>query len=360
MKTPSLFLIFFITLTLCACQNPWMSDILGVKIITFDSAGGSPVPSQKLFKGERVKKPADPEKPGSDFIGWRNDEYSEQLYDFSLVPIGDMTLYAVWDDGSRATDPSKGIPSTSDFDIEGTGTFPYDGNQKTVTVNAIQGITGMGSITVKYNGSTSAPSNVGIYYVTFDVAEGENYLSIEELEAGTLIIDAVFDNAEALKDYLNSLPSNNTSDKPYPVKLNFSYTTLNDSIGTIIGNGKNFLNLELISNMLTTIDESAFYYCLYLTGITIPDSVTSIKAKAFYQCSALTSVTIPSNVTSIGSDAFGSCPSLTSVTFAGTISPNNFDSSAFGGDLYDKYYSGGAGTYIAETTGTTITWTKIN
>ena len=55
---------------------------------------------------------------------------------------------------------------------------------------------------------------------------------------------------------------------------------------------------------MTSIGESAFYYCKGLTSVTIPNSVTSIGRRAFEDCSGLTSVTIPNSVTSIGERAF--------------------------------------------------------
>ena len=69
-----------------------------------------------------------------------------------------------------------------------------------------------------------------------------------------------------------------------------------------------------IPNSVTSIGESAFWWCKSLTSITIPNSVTSIGESAFWGCKSLTSITIPSSVTSIGEGAFRWCESLTSIT----------------------------------------------
>ena len=47
--------------------------------------------------------------------------------------------------------------------------------------------------------------------------------------------------------------------------------------------------------------------------MTIPNSVTSIGDSAFYWCDGLISVTIGSGITSIAKSAFGSCKKLTTL-----------------------------------------------
>ena len=70
---------------------------------------------------------------------------------------------------------------------------------------------------------------------------------------------------------------------------------------------------------VTSIADSAFYLCIRLTSVTIPDSVTSIGASAFACCTNLTSISIGSGVTSIGERAFYKCTSLISVTIPDNV-----------------------------------------
>ena len=61
---------------------------------------------------------------------------------------------------------------------------------------------------------------------------------------------------------------------------------------------------------VTAIGNYAFYSCLYLRNVTIPQSVTSIGDHAFELCRCLTSVTIKDAATSIGDSAFQRCEEL--------------------------------------------------
>lgn len=78
-------------------------------------------------------------------------------------------------------------PVLADFDVapDLTADLTYNGEARIVTVTTRAG---MGGITVKYNGSTEAPTNVGSYDITIDVKEGGNYKVAAGIAAGTLTI----------------------------------------------------------------------------------------------------------------------------------------------------------------------------
>jgi len=80
-------------------------------------------------------------------------------------------------------------PIAADYTISGTGTFTYNGSTMIVTVTPKTGKSA-GAVTVKYNGNTVAPSAIGTYTVTFDVAAAAGFSAASGLSAGTLTIKA--------------------------------------------------------------------------------------------------------------------------------------------------------------------------
>ena len=62
------------------------------------------------------------------------------------------------------------------------------------------------------------------------------------------------------------------------------------------------------------IGEKAFYDCIELSSVTLPNSIHDIGTSAFEGCSRLTSITIPSNVANIYASAFKNCTNLYYVT----------------------------------------------
>jgi len=87
--------------------------------------------------------------------------------------------------------------------------------------------------------------------------------------------------------------------------------------------------IYVIPISVTSIESSAFQYCIGLVSVTIPSSVTSIGSGVFTDCSSLASVSIPSSVTSIGANEFSGCSSLTSVVIPTSVT--SFGTYAFEG-----------------------------
>ncbi|MBR4873186.1 MAG: leucine-rich repeat domain-containing protein, partial [Clostridia bacterium] len=82
-----------------------------------------------------------------------------------------------------------------------------------------------------------------------------------------------------------------------------------------------------VGDLVTSIGDEAFYNCLELSSVTIPNSVTSLGKNAFAYCCGLSSVTISDSVTSIGENAFLACFKLAAVTIPDSI--ENIGDNAF-------------------------------
>lgn len=64
--------------------------------VTFDSQGGSTVPSRTVFADAAVTEPDAPTKADYVFDGWYRDQLCTEAYDFSASVTEDITLYAKW------------------------------------------------------------------------------------------------------------------------------------------------------------------------------------------------------------------------------------------------------------------------
>jgi hypothetical protein len=80
-------------------------------------------------------------------------------------------------------------PTAADLDYDTAAanwTRTYNGSPQTVSVTPKAGI---GAVTVKYDGSTAAPTDVGSYAVTVDIAAAPGYRPVTGLELGTLTVN---------------------------------------------------------------------------------------------------------------------------------------------------------------------------
>lgn len=103
-------------------------------------------------------------------------------------------------------------------------------------------------------------------------------------------------------------------------KYNYTVTGGNATITRFLGPVKPTSSLyyvdipaELDGRRVTGIGYHAFYECIPLKEVTIPESVTSIGEEAFNICTNLDSVTIKDAATSIGDYAFCQCENLKTV-----------------------------------------------
>jgi uncharacterized repeat protein (TIGR02543 family) len=64
--------------------------------VTFNSNGGSNVPTQTVNSGGAVVRPASPSRSGYTFVDWYGDSGLNTVYNFAAPVMGNITLYAKW------------------------------------------------------------------------------------------------------------------------------------------------------------------------------------------------------------------------------------------------------------------------
>ena len=189
------------------------------------------------------------------------------------------------------------------------------------------------------------------YYGTTDITISDSsYFTVNETgETITGLTDAGKTQTELVIPYkingikITKLSSGHESSSVEPVSILYGNSSITKVVipksVTTLGRGAFFSCISLTSinipNSITSIEEYAFCN-LRLTSINIPNGVTSIGTEFFSSCSSLTSINIPNSVTSIGKKAFSSCTSLTSITIPNSVT--SIDNSAFFGCTNLKIY----------------------
>jgi hypothetical protein len=115
----------------------------------------------------------------------------------------------------------------------------------------------------------------------------------------------------------------------------------------------------IISEGVTTITPSAFYYHENIKNVSIADSVTEIGERAFFSCTGLTEVVIGKGVTVIGEFAFEKCSNLKSVTIYNAVEEICRYAFNVGSKLTDVYYFGTEAEWNAITKATILSRTGL-
>lgn len=113
------------------------------------------------------------------------------------------------------------------------------------------------------------------------------------------------------------------------VKIGDLYYSLSDSTAEVIQNAEysSLTNVVIPETFtyndktytVTSIRNHAFYECIGLTSVSIPNSVTTIGISAFSGCTGLTTAEIPNSVTGISKNVFFKCRSLTTVKMSNSV-----------------------------------------
>ena len=126
--------------------------------VTFDSKGGSEVPSVSVISGGRIVRPADPEKEGWVFAGWYQDTAFATPFEFGEcgTPVeDDIVLYACWYQPVSIADtfPDEVFCEyVKQYDLDGDNALSYSELQNVTFIDVInRGVTSLEGIEVFFN-----------------------------------------------------------------------------------------------------------------------------------------------------------------------------------------------------------------
>lgn len=131
----------------------------------------------------------------------------------------------------------KATPTAADFTLPTLTEQSYTGSKISVDAPTTNK-TGMGTVTVKYDGTEEAPTYAGTYVLTFDVAAGGNYKAATGLTVGKLVIKAA-DQTPAITKTATLTTGGKTLD-----------------LATLVQNAKGTVSFEIASGDAATLNGS--------------------------------------------------------------------------------------------------------
>lgn len=129
--------------------------------VSFDSDGGSSIPSQTVREGRAAKMPNVPSKKGFKFTGWYLDGLNTQ-FDFATIIDRDLTLKAKWEVREEGDNPSDNDPNIVKYYV------PVAGVSGPAFKPALDTLIKTTGIATNSTGSTANVKRVDTY-------EGKNY-----------------------------------------------------------------------------------------------------------------------------------------------------------------------------------------
>ncbi len=269
------FLALALILCFCGCADEEEKEQTVVFTVTFDSNGGTAIPSQQIPSGKMAHEPSIPEREGYIFDCWRDKE-TDRLWSFTGSYVErDVTLVAKWISADRIFEYEK-IGESDTARITGLS----DRERRVYSVPSV------------INGYTV----VSIEKDAFSKLDSQKVSKITLPETVTQIGERAFLDCGGIEITVGG-------------KLT--------AVGEQAFKNCNLLKEITLAEGLTELSAETFWGCSSLRELRLPTTVRVVGENAMQDCKGLRSILICEGVEAVGNGAFLGCSELTAVYFRG-------------------------------------------
>ncbi|WP_026669073.1 InlB B-repeat-containing protein [Butyrivibrio sp. AE3006] len=323
-----------------------------IHTVTFNSDGGTAVPSQTIYTGEKVTAPANPTKTNYNFTGWY-DRYGNK-WNFANALGEDITLYAKWEKHHHSfsysasgntiiatcTNHTNCTLANKNYQVKmsieppdiATPGMAGSANAKLVGVNDFNAVTGLsiwdGNVTYIGRDGTSYPE-----IFAPPIADGK-YRAKLTVKGAVAVVDYTLGNATSGNNpgSQDNGGGNSESQKNGDGSETITETSKSPSGALLISVISVDKNGDTVENMtfetLSSNKVSLISYKGKKKKVVVPNTikakgityrVVSIGDGVFKSNKKITSMTLGKYVTSIGSNTFKSTKNLKTYSIKGTL-----------------------------------------
>ena len=278
--------------------------------------------SMKVSEGDEIHTSIPENDNGLDFVGWsfKADGEIAVYGSNSFTPIGDCTLYAIWDNGDSIDNDDEYLVT---LDANGGYfDFAYD-VEKDEYVHDVETYVTRISSKEPDRLETPIPDDPYQKFLGWStIRDGDVEIFEKYAPHMDITLYAVWGSSLKQLD----------AEKGGIIGDGFTWSINTDGVLTITGNGsmpdkpdhyhdgvewwsgyEDYITSLIIEEGVTSVSNLAFYGCKLIKDVSLPSTLLKIGESAFSSCQSLKSIVIPEGVTDIGREAFGYCTQLKDV-----------------------------------------------
>lgn len=302
-------------------EEQWLDDMINGRLrekekctVSFDSNGGSEVPSQEVAKDGKAGKPKDPIKNGYTFVDWADENGDHWVFNGFTI-TSDITLYARWEANYYTIhlDPNGGVLPYTELEVQYLGNFVLPKIQRdgySFVGWYLDDVIINDGIYVYTNDITLKAKWDAPYIIHFNSDGGTPF---EDLE-GTILneIDSLPIPTKEESQFIGWYYNDGLVNTPFYYDFPSLEVTFTARYKQVSGDYElRVLESDKAEIIKYNGDDSQLVIPSVLSGKT----VVSIADEVFKNNSRITKIILPESLLTIGNETFADMPSLDEIIF---------------------------------------------